>query len=53
MILGKDIKPKKQIYYISALILNELKTFDNPEFDFFGVFNKRLCWVKFLLFLVS
>ena len=39
MILGKDINPKKQIYYISALILNELKSFDNTEFDFFSIFN--------------
>ena len=38
MILGKDINPKKQIYYISALILNELKSFDSTEFDFFNVF---------------
>ena len=39
MILGKDINPKKQIYYISALVLNELKNTDNTEFDFFDVFN--------------
>ncbi|GAB4304843.1 MAG: hypothetical protein Kow0068_26400 [Marinilabiliales bacterium] len=39
MILGKDINPKKQIYYISALVLNELKSYDNTEFDFFDVFN--------------
>ncbi len=39
MILGKDINPKKQIYYISALVLNELKSFDSSEFDFFDVFN--------------
>ena len=39
MILGKDINPKKQIYYISALVLNELKNTDNTEFDFFDIFN--------------
>ena len=39
MILGKDINPKKQIYYISALVLNELKSIDNSEFDFFDIFN--------------
>lgn len=39
MILGKDINPKKQIYYISALVLNELKGFDSTEFDFFEIFN--------------
>ena len=39
MILGKDTNPKKQIYYISALVLNELKNTDNTEFDFFDIFN--------------
>ena len=38
MILGKDTNPKKQIYYISALVLNELKETNNPEFDFFDIF---------------
>jgi len=38
MILGKDTNPKKQIYYISALVLNELKDADNAEFDFFDIF---------------
>ncbi len=38
MILGKDTNPKKQIYYISALVLNELKDTDNTEFDFFDIF---------------
>lgn len=37
MILGKDTNPKKQIYYISALVLNELKDADNAEFDFFDI----------------
>lgn len=39
MILGKDINPKKQIYYISALVLEELKNDNSSEFDFFEVFN--------------
>jgi len=39
MILGKDTNPKKQIYYISALVINELKETNNPEFDFFDIFN--------------
>lgn len=38
MILGKDINPKKQIYYIAALVIEELKTVDTPEFDFMDVF---------------
>jgi len=39
MILGKDTNPKKQIYYISALVINELNETNNPEFDFFDIFN--------------
>jgi len=39
MILGKDTNPKKQIYYISALVLNEMKNIDSREFDFFDIFN--------------
>lgn len=39
MILGKDINPKKQIYYISALILSELKNSKSTEFDFFEIFS--------------
>ena len=39
MILGKDTNPKKQIYYISALVLNEMKNIDSRELDFFDIFN--------------
>ena len=39
MILGKDINPKKQIYYISAMILKELKHVNSTEFDFFEVYH--------------
>jgi len=39
MILGKDVNPKKQIYYISALVLNELKHFEGMEFDFFDIYH--------------
>ena len=39
MILGQDINPKKQIYYISALVLNELKQYNYNNFDFFIVYN--------------
>lgn len=40
MILGKDINPKKQIYYISALVINELIQIDKKtEFDFFEIYN--------------
>jgi len=39
MILGKDTNPRKQIYYISALVLNEIKDVKGREFDFFDIFN--------------
>ena len=39
MILGKDVNPKKQIYYISALVIDELRSIDKAEFDFFEVLN--------------
>lgn len=38
MIIGKDINPKKQIYYISALIIEELKIASVPTFDFFQMY---------------
>jgi len=38
MIIGNDINPKKQIYYISALILEELKLISTQNFDFFQVY---------------
>lgn len=39
MILGKNTNPKKQIYYISALVIDELRSINKPEFDFLDVFN--------------
>ena len=38
MIIGTDTNPKKQIYYISALILEELKTTPTINFDFFQIY---------------
>ncbi len=38
MILGKDINPKKQIYYLSALIIEELKKTEVDTFDFFETY---------------
>ncbi len=37
MILGKDINPEKQIYYIGALVIDELKKINGQEFNFFDV----------------
>jgi len=40
MIIGRDINPKKQIYYLSALILNEIKTTEEDDFDFFDIYHR-------------
>ncbi len=40
MIIGKDINPKKQIYYLSALILNEINTIERNYFDFFDIYHR-------------
>lgn len=40
MIIGKDINPKKQIYYLSALILDELRNIEGDTFDFFDIYYK-------------
>ena len=39
MIIGKDINPKKQIYYLSAQIINELKHLKSNEFDYFHIYH--------------
>lgn len=39
MILGKDVNPKKQVYYISALVLDELRHIEGREFDFFDIYH--------------
>ena len=38
MIIGTDTNPKKQIYYISALILEELKATPMRTIDFFQIY---------------
>ena len=55
MILGKDINPKKQIYYVSAQILNELTHMDNNEFDYFIVYRslKSKVDISFSLYLLA
>lgn len=40
MILGKNINPKKQIYYLSALIIEELKNVETSDFDYFDIYHK-------------
>jgi hypothetical protein len=40
MILGKDINPKKQIYYLSALIIREIKNLNKGDaIDFLNLYN--------------
>ncbi len=39
MIIGKDLNPERQVYYISGLILSIIKNSDN-EIDFFKVFQE-------------
>lgn len=40
MILGQDINPQKQIYYLSALIIQEIKNLNKgDEIDFFNLYN--------------
>jgi len=38
MIISNDIHPKKKVYYIGALIIEELKLLKSREFDFFDLY---------------
>lgn len=38
MIVSSDIHPQKKVYYIGALIINELKSLGAKEFDFFYLY---------------
>lgn len=40
MILGKDIKPDRQIYNIGACLLEVLQTTEGIELDFLDIFEK-------------
>jgi hypothetical protein len=40
MIIGKDINPQKQIYYLSALIIKELQVSETETLDYFAVYHK-------------
>lgn len=40
MITGKDINPKKKIYYLGGVILDILKETPNQDVNFFDVFQK-------------
>ena len=40
MIIGKDINPQKQIYYLSALIIEELNNAENSTVDYFNIYYK-------------
>ncbi len=38
MIISSDIHPQKKVYYIGALIIQELKQLGTTEFDFFNLY---------------
>lgn len=40
MIIGKDINPQKQIYYLSALIIKELNNTKASAVDSFNIYHK-------------
>ncbi len=40
MIIGKDINPKKHIYYLSALIIEELNNTETSTVDYFNIYHK-------------
>jgi hypothetical protein len=40
MILGKDIHPQKNIYYLGAIVIEILKSINNEEGDFFFIYQQ-------------
>ena len=45
MILGKDIRPERKIYYLGSLVIDVLNGYPKKEFDFFDVYrdiNERM-----------
>ncbi len=40
MIIGKDTHPERKIYYLGALVLDELKKSAEKELDFFNIYQK-------------
>lgn len=40
MITGKDISPKRKIYYLGAVAIEILNDYPEKEIDFFDVFQK-------------
>jgi len=38
MIINKDINPEHSLYFIGSLIINELKRYDDKNFDFLEVY---------------
>ena len=40
MLIGKDTNPQKQIYYLSALIIEELNDSETVAVDFFDIYHK-------------
>jgi hypothetical protein len=40
MIVGKDILPEREIYYLGAYLIETLKDFPEKEIGFFDIFQK-------------
>jgi len=40
MIVGKDILPEREIYYLGALLIEILRDFPQTELGFFDIFQK-------------
>lgn len=55
MILGKDIKPDRQIYNIGAFVLEVLQSKEDSEMDFLMVFEelKKRISVSFNTFMLA
>lgn len=55
MILGKDIKPDRQIYNIGAFVIEVLQSMEDSEMDFLVVFEelKKKISVSFNTFMLA
>lgn len=40
MILGKDINPQKEIYYLGSIVIEVLKSLENKDNDFFLLYQQ-------------
>lgn len=40
MIVSKDINPRRELYYLGAIVLHIMSSSGNPKVDFFELFHK-------------